>query len=195
MVVGFFLGAVVRSGSLCSGFGGLDLGVQEVFPSELVWVADVDKAACAVLESRFPGVPNLGDIREVDWSTVPDVDILSAGFPCQPFSEAGKREGEADDRNVWPHVAAAVRVLRPRIVVLENDSGLPSPGLGTVLGDLAALGFDAEWGSFRASEAGAPHQRERLFVLAYAAGVDVERLLVGPHEGGSRPANGCRGGY
>lgn len=153
------------SGSLCSGYGGLDLAVDSHYGTRLAWVSEVDRHAAKVLDARF-AVPNLGDLTEVEWSTVEPVDVLTAGYPCQPFSHAGCRKGATDDRHIWPHIANAVRVLRPRRVVLENVAGHLSLGLDVVLGDLATLGFDARWGCVRASDAGAPHRRERIFIVA-----------------------------
>lgn len=155
-----------RIGSLCTGYGGLDLAVSELFNAETVWLSEFDKHAATVCDVRFPGIPNLGDLTTVDWAAVEPVDILTAGYPCQPFSHAGNRKGTADDRHIWPHIANAIRVLRPRLVVLENVAGHVSLGLDTVLSDLASLGFDAEWGTVRASDIGAPHRRERLFIVA-----------------------------
>ncbi len=155
-----------RIGSLCTGYGGLDLAVSGLFNAETVWLSEFDKHAATVCEARFPGIPNLGDLTVVDWSAVEPVDVLTAGYPCQPFSHAGNRKGTADERHIWPHIANAIRALRPRVVVLENVAGHVSLGLDTVLGDLASLGFDAEWGTVRASDVGAPHRRERLFIVA-----------------------------
>ncbi len=183
-------------GSLFTGYGGLDAAVESVFPdSRTVWVADNDKAASVILATRMPGVPNLGDITKVDWGTVFPVDILTGGSPCQDISIAGKRAGmtEGTRSNLWVVMREAIAVLHPTFVVWENvraarsakaDSGMePCEGcvgtsrgkrhpslraLGRVLGDLADLGYDAEWHSLRASDVGAPHQRERVFVLAHA---------------------------
>lgn len=156
-------------GSLCTGVGGLEMGLQQVFPyARLAWVADNDNAASLLLAARHPGVPNLGDIKTIDWRSVEPVDVITAGYPCQPFSNAGKRLDQEDERDVTGHVLEAIRVLRPRFAVLENVSGHLGRGFPRVLGALASMGFDALWHSVRASEAGAPHRRERLFVLAYA---------------------------
>lgn len=156
----------MRIGSLFSGYGGLDLAVAQHYGAEVVWHAEVEPAACRVLGARFPGVPNLGDVTGVDWATVPPIDILTAGWPCQPFSHAGNRRGTSDPRHLWPHVATALRVLRPRILVGENVAAHLGLGFDHVLADLAALGFDAWWGVVRASDTGAPHRRERLWVVA-----------------------------
>jgi DNA (cytosine-5)-methyltransferase 1 len=157
----------MRIGSLCSGYGGLDLAVEWRFSASVEWHAENAAAPARVLAARWPGVPNHGDITRIDWRTVEPIDILTAGYPCQPFALAGKRKGTTDERHLWPAVREAIRHLRPRITVLENVAGHRSLGFDEVLGDLAALGLDAEWTSLRASDVGAPHGRERIFVLAY----------------------------
>jgi len=152
----------MKIGSLCTGYGGLDMALD----GETVWVSDIDKHARTLLAHRFPDIPNLGDLTAIDWATVEPVDVLTAGYPCQPFSHAGKREGLNDERHIWPHIANAIRVLRPGHVFLENVAGHLSLGLGDVLADLAKAGYDTEWVCVRASDVGAPHRRERLFILA-----------------------------
>lgn len=153
-------------GSFCSGIDGLGLGLERA-GMRVVWHSETDPYCCRVLEKRWPHVPNLGDIRTVDWSSVERPDIVCGGYPCQPFSLAGARRGEDDPRHLWPYVLAALRVLRPRFAVLENVPGHRSLGFGRVLGDLAESGFDAEWESIPASFVGAPHLRDRVFVIAY----------------------------
>lgn len=153
----------MKVGSLFTGYGGLDTAVG----GELAWYAEIDKAACEVLANRYPGVPNLGDITKIDWTQVEPVDVLTGGYPCQPFSHAGLRKGKNDDRHLWPHVRDAIHTLRPEYSILENVAGHLTLGFANVLSDLATIGFDAEWGTFRASSVGAPHQRKRLFIIAY----------------------------
>ena len=116
-------GDVVRIGSLFSGYGGLDLAAQQYFGGELAWYSEIEPAACTILSAHHPGVPNLGDITKVDWAEVEPIDILTGGYPCQPFSQAGQRKGKEDERHLWPFVAVAIDALRPRIVVLENVRG------------------------------------------------------------------------
>lgn len=160
----------LRLGSMCSGYGGLDMAARAVLGGDLAWVADTDPGAARILARHHPDVPNLGDITVADWATVPPVDVLTAGFPCQDISNAGKRAGIGGKRSgIWTNVVAAVGLLRPRYAFFENVGALTVRGLDTVLGDLAEVGFDAEWASLRASDAGAPHRRERIFILAWPA--------------------------
>jgi DNA (cytosine-5)-methyltransferase 1 len=179
-----------------------------------VWHSDLEDAPSRILEHHWPGVPNLGDVTTIDWATVPPVDVICGGFPCQDVSLAGLRRGLRPDTRsgLWSHFAAAIDTLRPRLVVVENVRGLlsaeahsdlePDPwdlggparadrpalrALGAVLGDLADLGYDAEWLGVRAADAGAPHGRFRVFVLARPADPDDERF------DGTAPARDARG--
>lgn len=156
----------MKIGSLCTGYGGLDMAVEAYFGAYTVWCAEYDKYASELIEENF-GYLNHGDISKIEWSSVEPIDILTAGYPCQPFSHAGQRKGVDDERHIWPHIKEAVRVLRPKFVILENVRGHLSLGLDRVLGDLTELGYDARWKVIRASEVGAPHQRARVFVVAY----------------------------
>jgi len=156
-----------RIGSLCTGYGGLDLAVEAVLGGHLAWYAETDRHACTVLAHQFLGVVNLGDIRTVDWTQIPPVDVVTAGFPCQDISDAGKREGiHGASSSLWGSVADAVRHLRPRLVFVENVAALLRRGLDVVQADLAALGYDTSWICLRASDVGAAHRRDRLFLLA-----------------------------
>lgn len=160
----------LRIGSLFSGYGGLDLAVEHIFNATSAWFVEFEEAPSKILAHHWPGVPNLGDVTKVNWSEVEQVDIITGGYPCQPFSRAGHRKGTNDERHLWPHVRDAIRVLRPRLVFLENVAGHLSLGFDRVLADLAAIGFDAQWTTLRASDIGAPHHRERLFILAHPHG-------------------------
>lgn len=160
-------GTGVRIGSLCTGFGGLDLAVELVLGGRLAWYAETDPHANTVLAHHWPDITNLGDIRTIDWSTVTPVDIVTAGFPCQDISNAGKRAGITGvHSSVWTAVAGAVRALRPALVYVENVAALRRRGLDRVHADLAALGYDTNWICLRASDIGAAHRRDRLFLLA-----------------------------
>ncbi len=156
----------MKVGSLCTGYGGLDIAVEAFFNAEMVWCAEIDKQASQLITTRFDK-PNLGDIKQINWDTVEPIDILTAGYPCQPFSHAGHRKGLEDERHIWPYIIKAISTLRPRIVVLENVRGHLSLGFKEVLKDLAENGYDARWQVVRASDVGAPHQRARLFIIAY----------------------------
>jgi DNA (cytosine-5)-methyltransferase 1 len=156
-------------GSLFSGIGGIDLGFERA-GMKCLWQSEIDPFAVSILNKRFPNARQLGDIRSIDWGQVEIPDIVCGGYPCQPFSYAGFRKGEQDERNLWPLMLRCISALQPQYVVLENVAGHLTLGFGTVLGDLAQVGYDAEWDCVPASAVGAPHRRDRLFVLAYPAG-------------------------
>lgn len=177
--------------SLCSGVGGLELGLQAGcdylgLRTHVVGYVERDAYAASVLLARMedevlePAPIWCGDLGELPAGELPAIDCISAGIPCQPFSAAGKRQGLADERWLWPVVARLVRQLRPRYVFLENVPPFTLRGLGPVLADLAEAGFDAEWDLFSAAEVGAPHKRERLFLLAIR-GDSVDDTLLGRH--------------
>jgi DNA (cytosine-5)-methyltransferase 1 len=181
----------MKIGSLFSGYGGLDLAVTKLTGAEVVWHCEWEDAPSKVLEANFPGVPNYRDVSTVDWESVEPVDILTGGFPCQDLSLAGKRAGLQDGTRsgLWSEFHKAITILKPKIVIIENVRGLLSAkadsgmeyepeimeqapngttlrALGAVLGDLADIGYDAKWTGVRASDAGAPHQRFRVFIVA-----------------------------
>lgn len=168
---------VVRIGSLFSGFGGLDIAVQQVLGGTVAWHVEYDAAPARILAHHWPAVPNHHDVTTVDWTTVEPVDVLTGGYPCQPFSHAGQRKGTNDERHLWPYVREAIRHLRPRYAVLENVAGHRSMGFDRVLGDLAEDGLHARWVSVRASDIGAPHHRERLFILVADAAQQSWRVV------------------
>jgi DNA (cytosine-5)-methyltransferase 1 len=157
----------MRLGSLCSGYGGLEAGIGQVLDIEPVWCSEIDKDASKVLATHHPDVPNLGDLTALDWHQVQPVDIMCAGFPCQPFSYAGERQGADDERAIFSYIAEAISVLRPRLVVLENVPGILTLGGTGVIAAVAGLGYDCRWGIVRARDTGAPHKRARWFCLAY----------------------------
>ena len=159
--------STLRIGSLCTGYGGLDLAVEAHFNAETIWCAEFDKYASKVIEQRFD-IPNYGNIKEIDWATLPAIDILTAGYPCQPFSHAGERKGTQDERHLFPYISEAISNLRPEWVVLENVRGHLSLGLKEVLACLTDLGYDSRWQLVRASDVGAPHRRARIFIVAHS---------------------------
>jgi DNA (cytosine-5)-methyltransferase 1 len=156
---------------LCAGYGGLGIAVEALTGDKVTVVAEVHPAACKVMATRFPDAPNIGDIRFQSWThLVGEVDTLTAGFPCQDISNAGRRVGIKGERSgIWFNVADAIRVLRPRHVYLENVGALRNRGLESVLASLSEIGYNAEWASVRASDVGAPHHRDRWFCVAAPA--------------------------
>lgn len=179
----------MRVGSLFSGIGGFDLAARWR-GWHTSWVSEIDPVACRVLATQFPDAPNLGDITKIDFTTVEPVDVLVGGFPCTDISNAGKQEGITGPQSrLWFDYARAIRDVRPRYVVVENVAALVHRGLGTVLGSLAEIGFDAEWGCFSASDVGAAHRRDRIWILAYPHRQPQPRLLAaGSPQGGSQTA-------
>jgi DNA (cytosine-5)-methyltransferase 1 len=153
---------------MCTGYGVLDLAAQAVYGGQLTWCAENDPYATVLLHRRFPGVPNLGDLTAIDWTQVPAVDIVTAGFPCQDISYAGPGAGikKGTRSGLWLTIAEALRLLRPGLVLVENVAALRTRGLATVLGHLAALGYDTTWMCLRAADVGAPHRRDRMFIAA-----------------------------
>ena len=157
----------MKVGSLFSGIGGLDLGLEQAGMT-VAWQSEIDPYACKVLTKHWPRVPNYGDIKRIDWGTVEPVDVICGGYPCQPFSLASpSRRGTEDPRHLWPWVRDAISALRPHYAILENVKGHLSLGGTTVLGDLATIGYDAQWRVIPAAGVGARHQRDRIIILAY----------------------------
>jgi DNA (cytosine-5)-methyltransferase 1 len=188
--------SILRIGSLCTGYGGLDLAVEAHFNAETIWCAEFDKYASQVIEQRF-NIPNYGNIKEIDWASMPEIDILTAGYPCQPFSHAGERKGLNDERHIFPYIAEAISILRPSYVILENVRGHLSLGLKEVLARLTSIGYDARWHTVRASHAGAPHRRERVFIVAQPTNTNSFRQPLGQkssnevwHQGQSQSESG-----
>lgn len=170
----------MRIGSFCTGIGGLDLGTADALraagvPADHAWFSETDPGASAVLKSRFPDVPNHGDLTAFDWSSAEPVDVLTLGFPCQPFSAAGRQLGTADPRHLFPAIVRAVEAMgvRPRLLVVENV-----PRLATIQGgavwlyvqeELMRLGYAGVWRIAPAACVGAPHLRRRIVLVAHHA--------------------------
>lgn len=172
--------------SLFSGIGGIDLALEAV-GMRVVAQCEIDKPCREVLASHWPDVPCLEDVRDVGSGIDLRPDVVAAGFPCQPVSQAGRRLAQEDSRWLWPEVARVVRELGPRYVFLENVRGLLRRGFHDVITDLAGLGFDVEWGVLRASDVGTPHRRERVFILAASpdsCGLGLARLAASDSENG-----------
>lgn len=156
---------------LCAGYGGIGLAVEPLVEDTVTHVAEITVHACKILEERFPGAENIGDVTAYDWGALRgQIDVITAGFPCQDISNAGTREGISGKRSgIWKNVAEATRVLRPDHLFLENVSALRTRGLDVVCQDLAEIGYDLRWTTLRASDVGGAHQRNRWFGLATPA--------------------------
>lgn len=159
----------MKVGSLFAGIGGFDLAARNMGWTT-AWFSEIHPYACRVLDKHWPGVPNHGDIMKIDFTQVEPVEVLCGGFPCQDISVANTQgKGVAGGRRsgLWRHYARAIGELRPRYVVVENSPNLLTRGLDLVLGDLAALGYDAWWDCLPLAAVGAPHLRDRLWLVAY----------------------------
>lgn len=178
--------------SFCAGYGGIDLGLRRVLPTcRTIAYVEIEAFAVANLAAKMEA----GELDQAPiWTNLKTfnaepfrglVDILSGGYPCQPFSASGKRLGENDPRHLWPFLRRAIRVIRPGRVFLENVEGHISLGLSTVISDLEEDGYRTTWGIFSAAEVGASHQRKRVFILA-----DCERERLEGHSGDEQDPTG-----
>lgn len=158
---------MITVGSLFSGCGGMDLGFENA-GFNIKYQCDIDKWCRKILHKNWQHTIIVGDIHDMYERTVleNEVDILIGGFPCQPVSLAGRKNGVDDPRWLWPALDRAIRYIQPSYVVVENVPGLFTRGMGDVLGSLALCGYDAEWFSLRSSDIGAPHRRRRVFIIA-----------------------------
>jgi len=189
--------------SLCAGYGGIDLGLKRAIPSlRTIAFAEIEAFACANLVAKMEAglldpAPLWTDLKSFPWADFHDcVDILSGGYPCQPFSAAGKRLGADDPRHLWPYISAGIAAMRPSLCFFENVEGHISLGLPDVIEDLAGLGYRTTWGIFSASEVGAVHQRKRVFILAHNQSQRIQGRWAGwfqispAHAGQALPVRG-----
>lgn len=161
----------MRFGSLFAGIGGFDLGLERAGMT-CAWQVEIDDYATKVLEKHWPEVPRFRDVRECGAYNLEPVELICGGFPCQDISNAGQRIGIDGARSgLWSEYARIVRELRPRVVFVENVSALLVRGIDVVLGDLSSLGYDAEWDCVPAQAVGAPHVRDRVWIVATRRGV------------------------
>lgn len=162
-------------GSLFSGIGGLDLGLERA-GMEVIWQSEIDPYACKVLSKHWPAVVNHGNIKDIQWGDIVRPDVICGGYPCQPFSLAGPdRKGEQDPRHLWPWVRESISVLRPRYAILENVQGHLTLGGTTVIKEITDLGYDCEWRVVSASSVGAHHRRNRVVIVAYPRSIGRPR--------------------
>ena len=156
---------------LFSGIGGFSLGLESAGLVETVAFCDFDQYCQQVLNKNFPGVPVYGDVKELNYDKlkadgINQIDIITGGYPCQPFSVAGRKKGEDDPRHVWPEMFRLIQELRPTWVIGENVGGHIKLGLDTVLENLESEGYTTRTFSISASSIGANHQRERIWIIA-----------------------------
>jgi len=156
----------MRIGSLFSGIGGLEKGLEDAGVGHIVWQVERDPFCRQVLARHWPDSVRHDDVRTVGAHNLEPVDVICGGYPCQPFSIAGLKRGVNDERHLWPEFARIIRELRPRYAILENVPNHLGIGFGDVLGDLASIGYDAEWDVLSAGGLGAHHIRRRIFVIA-----------------------------
>jgi len=157
----------ITVGDLFAGIGGFRLGLERAGGFDIKWSCEIDPYCRAVYAKHWPETMIYGDIREL--RNPPYVDVLCGGFPCTDVSVAGKRRGITGPQSgLWSEFARLIGEVRPRYAFVENVPGLLSAGLGRVLGDLAEIGYDAEWDCIPASAVGAPHRRDRVWIVAYA---------------------------
>jgi DNA (cytosine-5)-methyltransferase 1 len=156
-------------GSLFSGIGGLDLGLERAGHT-VRWQVEANPYCRRILAQHWPDIPCYPDVTHLTAETLEPVDLICGGFPCQPVSVAGSQKGTDDDRWLWPHFARLLGALRPRYALLENVPGLLTANggraFGAILGDLADSGYDAQYDTLPAAAVGAPHLRYRVFIIA-----------------------------
>lgn len=189
--------------SLCAGYGGIDLGLKRCIPNlRTVCFSEIEAFACELLLARMEAgqldaAPIWSDLKSFPWESFRGkVDILSSGYPCQPFSNAGKRLGENDPRHLWPYIADGISRMQPAACFFENVEGHISLGLDTVLQQLSGLNYRCTFGLFSANEVGSPQQRKRIFILGVRNGIcigtfnqDMASRQVWPASRGMRQFN------
>lgn len=175
-------------GSLFTGIGGIDLGCERA-GMQVAWQVEIDPWCSRVLEKHWPNVARYGDVKGVGSHNLAPVDVIAGGFPCQDISIAGRGGGLAGERSgLWFEMHRIVRELRPRFVLVENVSALTSRGIDRVVADLAEIGYDAEWHCVSAGAVGAPHQRLRLWIVAWQRGSGLRPLADADDGSGSQDA-------
>ena len=194
----------MKVGSCFSGVGMFDYGLQQA-GYEIAWQIEWDEWCRRVLTKHWPDVPKYSDIKEVDANRLEPIDLLIGGYPCQPFSVAGKQQGQADDRHLWPEMFRIIQALRPTWVIGENVAGHISMGLDDVLSDLESEGYSCQAFVIPACAVNAPHRRDRVWVLAYSESRGQQEQQTGDNGGkqwgqaqeryGSRTSGGSQPGH
>lgn len=175
----------MKVGSLFSGIGGFDLGLERA-GFEIAWQVEIDPFCQKVLEKHWPDVPRYGDIRELRGDELGAVDLICGGFPCQPFSIAGERKGKKDDRDLWPEMFRIIQEIRPRWVLGENVANFVNMELERTILDLESEGYETQTFIIPACAVGAPHRRDRVWIVAHA---DSVRLPGGAQTSPNKATN------
>jgi DNA (cytosine-5)-methyltransferase 1 len=182
-------------GSLFSGIGGLEYGLEMTGAFKTVWQVEQSEYCRKVLRKHWPDALQFEDVRNVGRENLPAVDVICGGFPCQDISNAGRKAGivEGNRSGLWHEYVRIIRELRPQYVIVENVSALLVRGLDVVLGELAESGYDAEWSMLSAADVGAPHLRQRIFVVAHASGKRAGRIPRDVRQANGRSVRAVRG--
>lgn len=165
---------------LFSGIGGFSLGLERTGGFKTVAFCEIEEFPRKVLAKHWPGVPCYHDVRTLNYDGA--VDVITGGYPCQPFSTAGKRQGQADDRHLWPAMFSLIKKHRPTWVIGENVAGHVSMGLDAVLADLASEGYACRTFIIPACAVDARHRRDRVWIVAHADSTE-RRAISGPRDG------------
>ena len=177
-----------------SGIGGFSIGLEAV-GMKTVAFCEINTFCRKILKKHWSSVPIFSDITTVhkgDLKTLPTIDVIAGGFPSQDISVAGKKEGiEAKRSGLWKEFVRLINEIRPKYAIIENVANLRSQGLISVLQDLWKIGYDAEWHCIPASSFGAPHRRDRIWIIAYPTCLCKVRLSIGKEETESTPGDGC----
>ncbi len=191
------MSAPLTIGSLFSGIGGLELGLERAGLGPVIWQVEKDEYCRAVLAKHWPDATRYEDVKDVGGRNLAPTDVICGGFPCQDISYAGGGMGFNGDRSgLVVEFLRIVRELRPRYVVVENVAALLTRGLAVVLGELSGIGYDAEWSIVSACSVGAPHVRRRLFIVAYTNGEhgwSRVRHSLAQQDGTLQALDGCPG--
>jgi DNA (cytosine-5)-methyltransferase 1 len=177
-----------------SGIGGFSIGLEAV-GMQTVAFCEINPFCWTILKKHWPSVPIFSDITTVhkeDLKTLPTIDVIAGGFPCQDISVAGKGGGiNAKRSGLWKEFMRLINEIRPKYAIIENVANLRSTGLISILQDLWEIGYDAEWHCIPASAFGAPHRRDRIWIIAYPTCLCKVRLSIGKEETESTPGDGC----
>ena len=179
-------------GSLFSGIGGLELGLEVAGVGKTIWQVEQDGYCQSILAKHWPTAERFDDIKTVGTHNLRHADLICGGFPCQDISLAGSGAGLAGERSgLWGEMHRVIREIRPRYAVVENVPALAGRGLGTVLGNLASIGYDAQWDCISAASIGACHHRDRIFIIAWRNAADTDSLHIREQSGRSSGPSGA----